>query len=119
VRTFESPRSDALGLALDSEGRLWTAGRFQSELRLGGFSLANMGDQDVFAVAVEPRTGEPLGGRSWGGSERESVGGVAAIPGGIAVAGHTTGEIPLCQKAIGSSGEQTGFILWLRDLTAR
>jgi hypothetical protein len=32
-------------------------------------------------------------------------------------AGHTRGELPVCGMEIGSPGEQTGFVIWLRNLS--
>lgn len=119
VKIFDGPSSEAVGLAFDPAGRLWMAGQFLSELRLGALSLTGGGKEDVFALAVAPVSGELLGARSWGGSERETLAGIAAIPGGIALAGQTRGEMLACQKPIGSPGEETGFVLWLRDLAPR
>ena len=118
VRIFEGRNSSAASLALDGEGRVWAAGDFGSDLKVAGTSLPNAGKQDGFAMAFSPATGEPLGGRMFGSPAIDRVAGIAAIPGGIAVAGSTRGEMPVCRKAVGTQGEATGFVAWLRDLSA-
>jgi len=116
VRIFEGKNSSVSALAFDTAGRLWAAGEFQGDLRVGSVSIPSAGGQDLFAVALAPATGEPLGARSLGSPARERLAGVASIPGGIALAGSTRGEMPACRKLIGSPGEATGFVVWLRDL---
>ena len=116
VRIFDGPNSSVSALAFDGAGRLWAAGEFQGELRAGSLSLSSAGKPDLFAVALAPATGELLGARSFGGAAEERLAGMAAAPGGIALAGSTRGELPVCHKAVGSPGETTGFVVWLRDL---
>src|SRR5262249_18065190 len=94
VRLFEGRRASAPGRAFDSEGPLWAAGDFKGTLALGDAKLASAGDQDGFAMALGPATGEPLGGRTFGSPAFDRLAGVAGIPGGIAVAGTTRGEMP-------------------------
>ena len=94
-----SPRA----LAPDDAGRLWA-------LLQSGRTLQ--------AMAFSPRDGEPLGSRRW---SQEGVtvrgAGIARIPGGFAIAGQTDGELIACGRPVGSAGEQTGFVLWQRDLS--
>ena len=116
VRLFEGQRSSIAGIAFDDAGRLWTAGSFLGELRAGQVSLTSAGRWDIFAVALAPANGEPLGSRSFGSNENDLARAVARIPGGIALAGSTRGELRLCGKPLGTTGEQTGFVVWLRDL---
>ena len=116
VRIFEGQNSSATSLAFDARGRLWAAGDFLGDLRVGSLSSRSAGKQDAFAVAFAPGSGELLGSRTWGGAEEEHLVGIARIPGGLAAAGHTRGELPVCGKEIGSPGEQTGFVIWLRNL---
>ena len=116
VRIVEGANSTATALAFDGQGRLWAAGDFLRDLRVAEVSLKGAGKSDAFALAFAPASGEAIGSRSWGSSEPDHVVGIAAIRGGIAVAGHTLGELPVCRKVIGSQGELTGFVVWLRNL---
>ena len=116
VRIFEGRNSSASSLALDGEGRVWAAGDFSGALSLGASKLAAAGKQDGFAFALSPVKGEPLGGRTFGSPGVDRIAGIAAVPGGIALAGSTRGEMPICSKVVGTAGEATGFVAWLRDL---
>jgi hypothetical protein len=90
-------------LASDDAGRLWA-------LLQAGKTLQ--------AIAFSPRDGEPLGSRHWSQDGVTVRGaGIARVPGGFAVAAQTDGELIACGKPVGSAGEQTGFVLWQRDLT--
>ncbi|HTO98687.1 MAG TPA: hypothetical protein VMK66_16670, partial [Myxococcales bacterium] len=102
VRVAEEDCIAARGLAFDEAGRLW--------------SLEDAG-RGVRARAFSPVDGESLGVRTWG-AERAAMRaiGIAAIPGGFALAATTSGETVLCGKPIGSPGEETTFINWVRDL---
>ena len=115
VRIFEGPSSTANVLAFDEKGRLWTGGSSHG-IRLGDLSIESTDGSDAYALALDPRTGDPLGSRTWGSREFDITRGLARIPGGLAVTGFTQGELQVCGKPIGSPGEQTGFVLWLRDL---
>lgn len=114
VRIFEGPWSAANLLAFDDHGRLWTAGASRG-IRLGETEIEPAGGLDGFALALNPRDGEPLGYRRWGSPEQDLIRGLARIPGGLALTGYTTGELLECGKPIGSPGEQTSFIFWLRN----
>ncbi len=94
--------ASARAAAFDGPGRLW--------------ALENVG-RSLRALAFSPRDGEPLGSRTWGG-ERSSVRGaaMAPLPGGFAVAATTDGESLACGKPVGNAGEQTAFVVWVRDL---
>jgi len=102
VRVLEDPCASARAAAFDGPGRLW--------------ALENVG-RSLRALAFSPRDGEPLGSRTWGG-ERSSVRGaaMAPLPGGFAVAATTDGESLACGKPVGNAGEQTAFVVWVRDL---
>ena len=115
VRIFEGPSSAANHLAFDDHGRLWTAGASKG-IRLGAASIEAAGGLDGFALAFDPATGEPLGSRRWGTPAQDLIRGLARIPGGLALTGLTGGELIECGKPVGSLGEQTAFVLWLRDL---
>lgn len=115
VRVFEGPSSTANVLAFDEKGRLWTGGSSHG-IRIGELSIDPAGKSDAYALALDPRTGDPLGARSWGSPEFDITRGLARIPGGLAVTGFTQGEVQICGKPVGSPGEQTGFVIWLRDL---
>jgi len=115
VRIFEGPSSAANFLAFDDQGRLWTAGASHG-IRLGTTLVEPAGGVDGFALALDPRTGEPLGARRWGSRELDLIRGLARIPGGLALTGFTRGELLECGKPIGSQGEQTAFVFWLRNL---
>ncbi len=114
VRIFEGPSSAANSLAFDHHGRLWTAGASRG-LRFGDTTIEPVGGLDGFALALDPRSGEPLGSRRWGSVELDLIRGLAPIPGGLALTGFTRGEILECGKPIGSPGEQTSFVFWLRN----
>jgi hypothetical protein len=90
------------GLAFDDAGRLWALENARRRIR---------------ARAFAPGDGETLGERGWT-AERAGVRGVgiAPVPWGLALAAVTDGESIVCGKPIGSSGEQTAFIVWVRDL---
>lgn len=115
VRIFEGPSSSVEGMAFDGAGRLWAAGTTKG-LRAGELSIESAGKTDGYALALDPRNGEPLGARRFGSREAEMVHGVAQVPGGFAVAGTTQGELQVCGRPVGSPGEGTGFLLWLRDI---
>lgn len=68
VRIFEGPSSAANFLAFDDMGRLWTAGASHG-IRVGAALVEPAGGLDGFALALDPRTGEPLGARRWGSPE--------------------------------------------------
>lgn len=92
----------ARGLAFDDAGRLW--------------ALENVG-RKARARAFAPGDGVLLGLREWGAERGGMRGvGIAAVPGGLAVAAVTDGEAVVCGKPVGSSGEQTAFVVWVRDL---
>ena len=102
VRVREEPCLSARSLAFDESGRLWT--------------LENAG-RTLRAQAFSPRDGEPLGERTWT-ADPATVRGIAlaSVPGGLAIAATTDGEMLACGKAVGNAGEQTAFLLWIRDL---
>jgi len=103
VRVIEDPCASARAAAFDGAGRLW--------------ALENVG-RALRALAFAPRDGEPLGSRTWAG-DRSSVRGaaMASVPGGFAVAATTDGESMACGKPVGNAGEQTAFVVWVRDLS--
>ncbi|MFN2550346.1 MAG: hypothetical protein ABR567_23215 [Myxococcales bacterium] len=115
VRIFEGPSSTANHLAFDEKGRLWTAG-VEHGLRLDDTVIEDAGRGDAYALAFDPNTGTPIGSRRWGSPAFDIARGVARIPGGIAVTGFTEGEMAVCGKPIGTAGERTAFVVWLRDL---
>jgi hypothetical protein len=102
VRVVEDTCASVRAAAFDGTGRFW--------------ALENVG-RGLRALAFAPRDGEPLGSRTWSG-ERSTVRGaaMAPVPGGFAVAAVTDGESMACGKPIGNAGEQTAFVLWVRDL---
>src|SRR5262249_25397360 len=115
VRIFEGPSSTANHLAFDEKGRLWTAGASKG-IRLDDQVIENAGGLDAYALAMDPNNGTAIGSRRWASPQLDVVRGLAPIPGGIAVTGFTQGELVVCDKPIGTAGEQTGFVIWLRDL---
>ena len=92
----------ARAAAFDDASRLWV--------------LENAG-RALRARAFSPADGAPLGSRSWSG-ERAAVRGVgiARVPGGFAAAAVTDGELVACGKPVGNAGEQTTFVVWVRDV---
>ena len=48
--------------------------------------------------------------------QADAVRAAARIPGGLALAGSTRGELQICRKLIGGAAETTAFVVWLRDL---
>ena len=114
VRLFEGPSSAANFLAFDGDGRLWTAGNFKGELRVGAHLADSAGKTDAFALAFDAGNGATRDVRVWGSPEFDYARGVAAIPGGLAVAGFTYGELQICGKPIGAPGEQTAWVTWQR-----
>ena len=115
VRIFDGPSSAANYLAFDEKGRLWTAGASHG-IRIDDVVIEGAGDSDAFALAFDPNTGTAIGSRRWASLSFDIARGLARIPGGIAVTGFTRGELAVCGKPIGTAGEQTGFLIWLRDL---
>ena len=102
VRVSDEECLAARALAFDDEGRLWMLENARRTLRARAFS---------------PADGEQIGIRSWGsGTAGVRGAGIAAVPGGLAIAAITDGELVACGKPIGSSGEETAFVLWIRDL---
>ncbi|HZX94458.1 MAG TPA: hypothetical protein VFE90_08065 [Myxococcales bacterium] len=90
------------GLTVDGEGRIW--------------ALVQAG-KGLSALAIAPRDGALLGSRTWAQDGTTLRGaGIARVPGGFAIAGQTDGELIACGRPVGSSGELTGFVLWLRDI---
>jgi hypothetical protein len=102
VRVLEDECVSARAAAFDDSTRFWT--------------LENSG-RALRARAFSPRDGEPLGTRTWAG-ERATVrgAGIARVPGGFAVAALTDGEAIACGRPVGTNGEQTAFVVWVRDL---
>jgi hypothetical protein len=90
------------GLAFDDVGRLWALEDAGRKLRARAFSA---------------RDGEALGIRTWA-AERARVRGVglASVPGGLGIAAVTDGESTVCGRPIGTAGEHTAFLVWVRDL---
>lgn len=117
VRIFDGESSSAAALTFDAQGRLWAAGSFEGSLQADGVSLKSAGKSDAFAVALSPADGSSLGVRSFGTPQADQLRAAARIPGGLALAGSTKGEIQVCGKLVGSPGEATAFVAWLRDLT--
>jgi hypothetical protein len=115
VRIFEGPSSTANHLAFDSRGRLWTAG-VSHGIRVDDTVIEDAGRGDAYALAFDPNTGTAIGSRRWASPQFDIARGVVGIPGGIAVTGFTQGEMTACGKPIGTAGEQTAFVIWLRDL---
>jgi hypothetical protein len=115
VRIFEGPSSTANYLAFDDKGRLWTAGMSRG-IRLDDVEIEAAGDADAYALAMDPNNGTAIGSRRWASPAFDVARGLVRIPGGIAVTGFTRGELVVCEKPIGTAGEQSGFIFWLRDL---
>jgi hypothetical protein len=93
------------GLAADDAGRVWALLQAGRGLR---------------ALALSPRDGDSLGSRGW---SQEGItvrgAGIARVPGGLALAADTDGELIVCGKPVGSTGELTGFLLWQRDLAVQ
>jgi hypothetical protein len=102
ARVEEDECLSARAAAFDDASRLWV--------------LENVG-RALRARAFSPGDGAPLGSRSWSG-ERAAVRGVgiARIPGGFAAAAATDGELVACGKPVGNAGEQTTFVIWVRDV---
>ena len=69
------------------------------------------------ARAFASADGAPLGMRTWT-AERATVRGIgiARVPGGFAAAATTDGELTACGKPVGTAGERTPFVVWVRDL---
>jgi hypothetical protein len=103
VRVLEDPCASARAAAFDGTGRFW--------------ALENIG-RALRALAFAPRDGELLGSRTWGG-DRATVRGAAMtqVPGGFAIAALTDGESMACGKPVGTGGEQSAFVVWVRDLS--
>jgi hypothetical protein len=116
VRIFEGDSSSANALLFDEKGRLWAVGSFEGALRTESISLSSSGRSDGFAIAFSPADGMPLGSRTFESPQADAARAAARIPGGIALAGSTRGELQICGKLIGSSSETTAFLAWLRDL---
>lgn len=102
-------------LAFDLRGRLWTGGVTRG-FRLDDLAVEGVGGGDAYLLALNPADGRVLGSRRWASPQFEITRGITPIPGGLAATGFTTGELQLCGKAIGTPGEQTAWLLWLRDL---
>ena len=102
VRVEEDECVAARALTFDDAGRLWV--------------LENAG-RTLRARAFASTDGAPLGMRTWA-AERASVRGIgiARVPGGFAAAATTDGELMACGKPVGSAGERTPFVVWVRDL---
>jgi len=102
ARVEEDECLSARAAAFDDASRLWV--------------LENAG-RALRARAFSPGDGAPLGSRSWSG-ERAAVRGVgiARVPGGFAAAAATDGELVACGKPVGNAGEQTAFVIWVRDV---
>ena len=102
ARVEEDECLSARAAAFDDASRLWV--------------LENTG-RALRARAFSPGDGTPLGSRSWSG-ERAAVRGVGIvrIPGGFAAAAATDGELVACGKPVGNAGEQTAFVIWVRDV---
>ena len=102
ARVEEDECLSARAAAFDDASRLWV--------------LENTG-RALRAHAFSPGDGTPLGSRSWSG-ERAAVRGVgiARVPGGFAAAAATDGELVACGKPVGNAGEQTAFVIWVRDV---
>jgi hypothetical protein len=90
-------------LPQDEKGRLWVATPAPATAAIA-------------LSALSPLDGAPLGSRTWPGSRQSAAIDSARIPGGVALTGVAEGELEICGKAVGSAGEQTAFIAWLRDL---
>jgi len=103
VRVEEDECVAARALTFDDAGRLWV--------------LENAG-RTLRARAFASTDGAALGTRTWA-AERASVRGIgiARVPGGFAAAATTDGELTVCGKPVGSAGERTPFVVWVRDLT--
>src|SRR5437764_1131558 len=102
VRVEEDECVAARALTFDDAGRLWV--------------LENAG-RTLRARAFASTDGAALGTRTWA-AERASVRGIgiARVPGGFAAAATTDGELTVCGKPVGSAGERTPFVVWVRDL---
>jgi hypothetical protein len=103
VRVDEDECVAARALAFDDAGRLWV--------------LENAG-RTLRARAFASTDGVSLGTRTWA-ADRASVRGIgiARVPGGFAAAATTDGELTACGKPVGSTGERTPFVVWVRDVT--
>jgi len=92
----------ARAAAFDDASRLWV--------------LENAG-RALRARAFAPADGAPLGSRTWSGERAVVRGvGIARVPGGFAAAAVTDGELVACGKPVGNAGEQTAFVIWVRDV---
>jgi hypothetical protein len=102
VRVLDDECTSARGAAVDDATRLWVLENAGRRLRARAFS---------------PRDGEPLGFRIWAG-ERASLhgAGIGRVPGGLAIAALTDGEAMVCGRPVGTAGEETAFVAWVRDL---
>jgi len=101
VRIFDGPSSAANYLAFDEKGRLWAAGASHG-IRIDDVVIEGAGDSDAFALAFDPNTGTAIGSRRWASPSFDIARGLA--------------RLAVCGKPIGTAGEQTGFVIWLRDL---
>jgi hypothetical protein len=115
LQRFEGPSSQVSALALDAAGRLWAAGSFSGTVRAAGATLASAGKSDALALVLAPEAlGAAVAARSFGGPESDALRAAARVPGGVAFAGVTRGELQACGKPVGTGGEVTAFLLTLR-----
>lgn len=116
LTTLPAQSSLANALSVDDQGRLWTAGTFKGEMKAIGVRSSPPGKYDGFVALIDPAKGTVLGGQSFGGPDTETVRALAPVPsGGMAIAASTRSQITPCGRPFGTDGQQTAFVLILRQ----
>lgn len=116
----------ASGAAVDTDGNVYVGGYFSGTTNLGSIDLASNGGVDGFAAKFSGADGSPLWSRAYGGTQQDSITGVASSGTRVILSGTFTGTMPLTSGTLSSRGladafvassdSSTGNILWARGI---
>jgi len=100
-------------VSIDHAGRVWVAGHFRGNARLGSRSLRASGDLDAWVATFAPR-GRVSWAAAFGGMGDEYGYAIAPGPRDIAIGGAFTGRTSLCREVLDSRGAADAYILRVR-----
>ncbi|MBN8616157.1 MAG: hypothetical protein J0L92_36540 [Deltaproteobacteria bacterium] len=84
----------ANAVEVDADGTVWFAGELSRDVTLGSVALTEIGDDDVFVLAVT-RDGEAMRGWVAGGMDKDHADALTIGPDGPVVAGAVAGTVDL------------------------
>ncbi len=110
VGAGEADSDRAAGVAVDASGRVFVAGSFTGQLRLGAATLASQGEQDVFVAQISD-AGQWQWATAAGGAGADQACALALSSAGeLVVAGQFAATATFGPQALSSRGSTDAFV---------